>query len=112
MRKEIPQSNWVDLLMRFAKDNEGRVVRLTVETSQEGEKLLGELPLVAFEGDCSGEIVKAVKVVLGAEGEHPDNLFHVIQFPEIVEIEESKDGTVNKLIVRDKQGRVSILEIQ
>ncbi|MFA5926992.1 MAG: DUF5335 family protein [Patescibacteria group bacterium] len=110
MRKDIPQSGWVDFLMRFAKENEGKRVKLTVQTPQEGEKLLSKQPLVAFEGDCSGDIVQGVKIVTGEEGDNPDNLFHYIESPQEIQSIEDDDGRLMGAVISARD-QTSIVEL-
>jgi len=111
MTKDVPQTNWADFLMNFASENEGSKVRLLI--LQNGEKkLLKEGHLISFEGDCSGEMVNAIKTVIGEEGAEPDNLFHNIESPKEVSIlENDKTGEVQEIHFVDQAGTKSILEI-
>jgi hypothetical protein len=110
MIKELPKSSWVDFLMDFAKDHEGEVVDLYVDNG-EGEKLIAENQLISFEGDCDGEIVNGVKVVIGEEGDNPDNLFHFVKSPQKIEFDEDDDGVVESITIEDSDGVRSILDI-
>jgi len=111
MRKEIPESSWVDYLMQFAKENEGKQAEVRVDFGGEKNRLLGQDALIAFEGDCDGEIVNGVKVVLGGEGDGPDNIFHRIGRPTKLIVYEREDGTVEAIELTDDNNQVTAVKI-
>ncbi|MEK9156417.1 MAG: hypothetical protein AAB360_03945 [Patescibacteria group bacterium] len=99
MIKDLPESSWVEFLMNFAKDHRGELVSLYAENETDGRRLIGRNQLIALEGDCVGEIVRGVKIVIGGEGDHPDNLFHFIKSPQSITIDENEDGTISEVIL-------------
>ncbi len=110
MDQKLPRENWVEFLNSFAKSNEGKMVSLYVEAG-EGERQIGENNLIAFEGDCAGEIVNGVKVVIGGEGENFENLVHYIKTPASIVYEENEEkGTIEKLALTSQNGTKTILE--
>ena len=110
MKKELPKENWVQLLSDFAIYNEGSLVSLYTK-SKEGERQIGENNLIAFEGDCDGEIVNGVKIVIGGEGESPKELVHYVKSPVSISYEENEEkGTVDKLTLISQDEIKTILE--
>jgi hypothetical protein len=112
MMKEMPKSSWVDFLMNFAKNHEGQIVRLYAEDGFEGKKLVGENMLIAFEGDCDGEIVNGVKVVIGDEGDNPNNVFHFIKSPQKIEVDEDENGVIGQVILESSDNVKTTLELE
>ncbi len=103
MKKELPKENWVDFLMNFAKNNEGKMVRVYAKGMGGGTAELGQNKLISFEGDCSGEIVNGVRLVIG-NGPQAGSLFHYISAPTHISYEASEEkGTINKLTMSDVQ---------
>ncbi|OQA04072.1 MAG: hypothetical protein BWY68_00529 [bacterium ADurb.Bin400] len=110
MEKEIPESNWVEFLMEFAKNHQGEMVKIYIKSDELSKSLIGEDPLIAFEGDCAGEIVRGVKVIVGEEGEHPDNLFHYIASPRKIRVEENQNGEITRLMIESVEGTETTIE--
>lgn len=111
MKKELPKSSWVQFLNNFSKENENQLVKLYLIQNDQ-KNLLKEGHLVSFEGDCSGDIVKELKIVIGEEGDTPDNLFHYIKSPKNLSIEENEDtGLVESIFITNDSGAISLLEL-
>lgn len=111
MQKQISETNWADYLMTFARENEGKMVKMYVENGGEGKNLIGHDPLISFEGDCDGDIVNGVKIVVGEEGDKPNNVFHLVPSPRSMEVEERDDGTIAKIMLESNTGERTTLEM-
>lgn len=111
MEKEIPEKDWANFLMAVAVSNQGKKVALYLQIKDEEERKIGTMPLVAIEGDCRGDIVDGVKIVIGEMGDdNPDNLFHYVDDPQSIKAETTEMDELTTLILIDSKGDVTRLE--
>lgn len=112
MIKNIPKTNWAEYLLDFAKDNEGKKVKLFGQDN-DGIRLIGRDRLIAFEGECDGNMIHIIKIVVGAEGEKPENVFHYVQSPLSLKVEENDaNGETQKIYLEDSDHKKTILEVE
>lgn len=110
-RFEIPKSEWVKFFEELSNNNRGRMVRMWLESDELGKKKLAENFLITFEGDCAGDMVDLVKIIVGdMEGPDPEAVYHNVPYPLLVEIENDENGKAKKLVLEDNEKQKTILE--